>query len=247
MIEKARCLDSAGKTDLCIDFLVNSKEILSGKNFYYYLLGFLYVKKENYVQARSTIEDGIWIDSKSCLLWLLKAFTFLLEENYSEALTLAETTLKLDASYWPADYFIGSLHVIQKNHEDAALHLRRARKFAPDNPDISLSLIHSLYSLKNFDEALNECDNLLKNNEKYAPAWEEKANIYFLMQDWEKALEVCEAGLKNCGDLPALWKYKGGVYDNLTEYRISIECYDKQILCAPDDATAHYGKAIALR
>ena len=170
----------------------------------------------------------------------------MLEENYSEAMALAETALKLNPIYWPADYFIGILHVIQKNHEDAVLNLRRAGKFASDIPDISLSLIRSLCSLNNFDEALNECDNLLKNNEKYAPAWEEKANIYFLRKDWKKAIEVCEAGLKRCGDRPVLWKYKGGAYDSLTKYDLSIECYDKQILCSPDDATGHYGKGSVL-
>jgi tetratricopeptide (TPR) repeat protein len=246
LMAKARSLDSIGKIDQSIDLLFKAKKILSAKSTYYSLLGILYIKKENYSQARNNIKAGICIEPKSCWLWLLKAFSYVFEGKYDQAFEPCKYALKFDSNYWPAIYFIGLLNDILKKHDEALFYFERAAEQAPEILEISLSKIRLLRTLNKIDEACDECENLLKKNMKYAPAWEEKAHLLILKKDWDKAIEVCQLGRETCGDNAEFWKYMGAAYDNLGKFNCSIECYNKVLPYKPEDATAWFNKGSVL-
>ncbi len=245
-LEKARSLNAVGEIDKSIDILLQAKKISSAKAEVYSLLSVLYLTKGNYSEALTTAKEGIWIDPKSCWLWLLKAFVYSVDKDNDQALECCKCALEFDPDYWPALYLCGFLNQTLKKYDEALSYFNRAVEIAPEVTDISLSVIRSLCDLKKMDEALAECEKLIKKNMSFTAAWEEKAKIYVLKKDWKKVIEVCQLARQKCGDNAEFWKYMGAAYDNLGDYNCSIECYDKVLPYRPEDAYAWYNKGSVL-
>ena len=246
LMEKARILQVADKIDQSINLLRKSEKILSDKSSYHSLLGTLYIKKGDYAQARAVIENAIWIEPESCFLWLLKAFSYVFEKNFDQALEACRQALNINPNYWQAIYFIGHLNDISKDYDNALLNFDAAKKLAPEVLEISLSKIRVLRSLDKFDEALDECEHLLEKNIQYTAVWQEKSYLFVLKKEWKKVIEIFKLARKHCGDTAVLWKYLGGAYDNLNEFEYSIECYGKTLEYTPDDPYAWFNKGSVL-
>jgi tetratricopeptide (TPR) repeat protein len=114
LMEKARCLKVIGKPNKSIDLLVKSENYLSNHESYHALLGTLYLDVKEYVPARKTIENGLLLNPGSCVLWLLKAFSFVFQENYIQAFNSCKHVLKEIVTIGWRYIFIGLLYSIQK-------------------------------------------------------------------------------------------------------------------------------------
>jgi tetratricopeptide (TPR) repeat protein len=210
------------------------------------LLGTLYLDVKEYVPARKTIENGLLLNPGSCVLWLLKAFSFVFQENYIQAFNSCKHVLKEDSNNWMALYFIGLLYSIQKEYDNALLYFKRAAKLTLDRKEILLSITDTLSSMDKIDEAIIMCNNLVKNHHNFLPAWEKISSLYILKKDWQKVVNTCTKAMSICGDSASLWSHMGGAYDNLKQYRLSIDCYDKALKRSPESSITWYNKGSVL-
>ncbi len=147
----------------------------------------------------------------------------LLNTNSPDAFEMVKKALALSGG--TDAQMLSEIARLHFNHEDYSASLaacNQALIFLPESKDVLLLKAANLYNLKNFNEAKNLAQNLLKNDEKFLPAWEYLFLSNLEISDYSSALSVYESA-----QLLGLDVQKFGI--NAADIYLKLKLYDKAL------------------
>ncbi|MHA2365122.1 MAG: tetratricopeptide repeat protein [Candidatus Hodarchaeales archaeon] len=104
----------------------------------------------------------------------------------------------------------------------------------------------TLVDSKNYKEAIQSFDELIKLNPKHTNAWWYKGYSYANLGRRQDAIKAYEQAIALKPNDPWLWYNKGSSYDRLGQYEQAVLDYDKALSIAPSESKIWYKKGRAL-
>jgi Flp pilus assembly protein TadD len=130
---------------------------------------------------------------------------------------------------------LGDAYLSKGTFHTAYLNYEKALEKKPDNLRIKYKKGIVLLLGKNYTEAINEFNGLIKKDPSFALAYEGLGRAYFMQKDYEGA-EIHFN--KACRLNPDLWlsrNYLGQIYDNKKQHHEAIKEYNAAIAIVPGE------------
>jgi tetratricopeptide (TPR) repeat protein len=160
----ARVLDWAGKFDAAQNLFLRHLEVFGPQGDVYAQLGMISAKKGNNAEAinyfRKAISDGY----KNPEVYTWMANTYRNQGNFSLAMQAYEDKLQLDGNRVEAHTFFGIQFAYQGDNESALHHFKEALQLDPDFLPARRNLVVTLFSLKQYDEAMAKGQAILNGH-----------------------------------------------------------------------------------
>ena len=117
----------------------------------------------------------------------------------------------------------------------------------PNNFDNLRLLNFIYYRKKDFLNALNIINKVIKINPNFAEAYNEKGGALNELKRFESSIESYNQAIKINSNYADAYYNKGVVLQSLRKLKLAIECYEKAIKINPNFFQAHNNKAFALQ
>ena len=173
--------------------------------------------RANNEKARELFEKALKIDPESAFAWVMLGWTHFIDARLAftktpfasikKAIQSAKKALSIDDKNTDAHALLGSIYLIQRQHDKAIAEGQKSIEFGP-NSALSYALFSQImYYAGNFDEAIASAEQAIRLAPN-PPAWYlvELGKAYRLAGRYQDALEVFEKLLERAqkGEYP-LW------------------------------------------
>lgn len=137
----------------------------------HYLLGVLFGRRDEVVQARASYEKAIGLDPSHAAALFSLGRLYYLQNNFDEAVRLFEQALALDNVNWEGHWMMSAAQLARYQFERARIHSERARALAGNKaPQIALVLAQALYRLGETSKAEQTLEEFLRDTPENAGA-----------------------------------------------------------------------------
>ncbi len=154
-------------------------------------LAVIYKRRGEYEDALKSIKEGIKIDPNDGKSWEIRAKVEYDMENYEDALKSVEEAMNYDNA---KNALILKREILKKNYipEEMAKTCNQLIEMGERDVSIYFDLAKAEYSLKNYNEALEVIDLVLKTSPHHVPTLILKKETLKAMERWEKVIDICE-------------------------------------------------------
>ncbi|MBI4977640.1 MAG: tetratricopeptide repeat protein [Spirochaetes bacterium] len=142
-------------------------------------------------KAKIALERSIALDSDNANAYIDLAEVYRAEKNYQKAVEICKTAIRYQPDSLAAHNNLGLIYIDARDLENAAATFKNAIQLNPAYSETHFNLA-KVYNMqqKNYDEAIDELNRVIKINKNYlAESYELLGIIYYdIKQDKEKAL-----------------------------------------------------------
>jgi tetratricopeptide (TPR) repeat protein len=150
----AKVLDWAGKFDAAQNLFLRHMELFGPQGDVYAQLGMVSAKRGNNAEAIDFFQKAISAGHETPEVYIWLANTYRNQGNFSLAMQAYEDKLRLDGNRVEAHTFFGIQYALQGDNESALHQFKEALQLDPDFLPARRNLVATLFSLKQYDEAL---------------------------------------------------------------------------------------------
>ncbi len=195
-IHMAYILEKQEKSDQAITLLKETINQKRDKPELYLMLESVYEKKEDYLSAKDTLEDGLRYNENNIdLLFRLGIVLDKLDKN-EECLKRMEMVVKIEPNHAEALNYIGYTYADKGIHLDRAQELiEKAIKNRPNAGFIIDSLGWLYFKKGYYDKAIIELKKAIKLAPEDPSISEHLGDVYFKMSDFINALKIYKSTL----------------------------------------------------
>jgi len=126
-------------------------------------------------------------------------------------------------------------------------YLGKAIKLSPDNIEFHAYRMRVNYENRIYENALQDCENILRINSEYFDAYMIFGNIYFLKEEYEKALNAFETAISINPKNRLIYCNTGLIYDKLGDLDTALKYFSKAIEIDASYALAYNNRANVYR
>jgi len=164
------------------------------------------------------------LDRKKALIGL--GWIDFAQKQYDSAIKKYESALKIDSTFIPALYNLGSIYIELQNYFSARYFVMKSIDCGDNSPDTFTNLGSVSLNLCDCDRAL--LYSTLANNIKEDPeAYKTIGHVYTILNKYTDAIMQYNKGLILDSKDPEIYYSLAYCYDKLADYRMALELYDK--------------------
>lgn len=207
----------------------------------YVLMGEICNKMEDYEEALGFLNHASTLDKRNKNVYPEKVITLLGLEKYDQALKVSDTAIIITNS--AMDYYyrgliyarIGNEAFGKKEFEKA---ISKDKKLA--EPRLALA---ELIMISDPEEAMDQCNEVLKNNEFNTDAYLVRSKVYMRNLDYPSAINDLSKNILIDPSFSAFYLYRGNAYQGFNQHTNAINDYSKYISLRDDDPDAYFARA----
>ena len=162
LFQLAKVLDWAGKFEAAQNLFLRHMEMFGPQGDVYAQLGMVSAKRGNNAEAIDFFQKAISAGYETPDVYIWLANTYRNQGNFPLAMQAYEDKLRLDGNRVEAYTFFGIQYALQGDNQSALQNFKEALQLDPDFLPARRNLVVTLFSLKQFDEALARGQTLLK-------------------------------------------------------------------------------------
>jgi tetratricopeptide (TPR) repeat protein len=205
-------------------------------------LGAVCNKLNNFPVALSFLNRASAIDKRNSSVYPEKVLTLIGLERYDQALRVSDTALIIKDT--PVNYYWrGKVYVYLNNDVFARKEFEKAiakdKKFAEPR----LALADLLIKANDVQGALDQCNEVLKNDDKNTEAYTVRSRVYKKNLDYPSAINDLSKNILIEPNNPDFYLIRGQCYQDFNQQTNAIADFTKYIALNPNNPDAFFARA----
>jgi tetratricopeptide (TPR) repeat protein len=217
--------------------------VFAPKNVNAYLdLGKACNKLGQYQEALSSLNHASALDKRNQAVYPEKVITLIGLKKYDQALRASDTALIIKDL--PMDhYWRGKVYVYLNNDVSAKKELEKA--ISKDKYLVEPRLLLAELLLRNNDSqgALDQCNEIIKNNDRNTDAYMMRSNVYRKNLDYPNAINDISKNILIAPNNPDFYFARGQCYQEFNQHTNAINDFSKFISFKPDVPDTYFARA----
>jgi len=202
--------------------------------YYYKALSLLNTNEHN--EALKEIDRAIALHQRiTDRFHKLKGDVYSNQNNYKIAIEEYKKAIKINASYAPYYYVLGSALNNAKEYKESLIYLNKAIELDPSMIDAYIDKSHTLYCIGEYQKCIDQCNLALDINSDYLLAHQNKAWALYKLGRTNEAEESCNNGLKIDGNYENLLNLKLMLLKDKGLYNEALIVTDRLLEINPKD------------
>jgi len=204
-------------------------------------LGAVCNKIGNFEEALKLLNRASGIDKRNAKVYPEKVITLIGLGEYGQALKVSDTVIIIKDT--PMDYYYrGIIYIKLDNDILGKKELEKAISKDKKLAEPRLALAELLLS-SNPMEAMNQCNEVLKNNDRNTDAYLMRSEIYKKNLDYPNAINDISKNILIDPTNPVFYLARGKCYQEFNQHTNAINDFSKYISLKADDPDAYFARA----
>lgn len=204
-------------------------------------LGKVCNQMEDYSMALKHLNRASAIEKRNALVYPEKVITLIGLERYDQALKVSDTAILIKNN--PMNYYYRGLVYIKLNND--IMGKKELEKAISKNKKLvepRLALAELLLNT-NVEEAMSQCNEVLKADNKNTAAYLMRSKVYKANFDYPSAINDLSKNILIEPDNPDFYFARGECYQEFNQHTNAIGDFAKYIDLRPDDPNAYFARA----
>jgi tetratricopeptide (TPR) repeat protein len=198
-------------------------------------------KTGNYAEALKLLDRASTMDKRNIRIYTQKVITLIGLEKYTAALKVSDTAIIIKDT--PMDYYFRG--VIYKNLDNIELAKKEFEKSISKDKKLAeprLALA-DLILATNPTEAMAQCNEVIKNNDKNTDAYLMRSKVYKKNLDYPNAINDISKNIMIDPSNPTFYLDRGICYQEFNQHTNAINDFTKYISLRANDPDAYFARA----
>jgi tetratricopeptide (TPR) repeat protein len=219
--------------------------VFDPKNIDAYInLGAVLNKMENYEEALSALNHATGLDKRNSNVYREKVNTLIGLHKYEQALRASDTAILIKDI--PMDYYYRGI-IYEKLVNDPFAKKEFEKSISKDKklPEPRLALAALLLRNRDAQGALDQCNEVLKNNDRNTDAYLMRSNVYKKNLDYPNAINDISKDILIDPENAYFYFERGKCYQEFNQHTNAINDFTKYISLKPDSASGYAARAMS--
>jgi tetratricopeptide (TPR) repeat protein len=193
-------------------------------------------------EALKLLNHASVLDKRNSKLYPVKVITLIGLEKYSDALKVSDTALIIKDL--PMDYYYRGVIYIKLNNDILAK--KEFEKSIDHDKKLAaprLALADLLLSSNNVTDAMTQCNEVLKNDDRNTDAYLMRSKVYKKNLDYPNAINDISKNILIDPSNPLFYLFRGNCYQEFNQHTNAINDFSKYISLKADDPDAYFARA----
>jgi tetratricopeptide (TPR) repeat protein len=197
---------------------------------------------QNYNEALTYLDKALEIKHSNNDAYVYDIKSLIAIQDYKKALPVCEKAF-LNRENSINYYLHGIVLDNLGNYEPAEKSLKKAISKDKKNEEAYIALADLQIRTNKLDDAMDNCESLLKVNSNNTNAYVERSKIYVKRQDYPSAINDISKAIIMKPEDDQLFFIRGQYYQQFTQYQNAINDYNKVLMLNNKNAEAYYQRA----
>lgn len=204
-------------------------------------LGDLSNKTGNFEEALKYLNRATALDKRNEGAYPIKVITLLALEKFDQALKVSDTAVAIDGSSMNI-YYKGLTYRKLTNDGQAKKEFEKAIAKDKKLPEPRLALADLLLTT-NTAEAMNQCTEVIRNNDRNTDAYVMRSKVYKKNLDYPNAINDISKNILIDPANPDFYMLRGVYYQEFNQHTNAINDFTKYISLKANDPDAYFSRA----
>lgn len=181
------------------------------------------------------------VDKRNPRVYPEKIITLIGLEKYDQALRVSDTAIIIKDS--PMNYYYRGICYVKLNNEimgrkELEKAISKDKKLAEPRLALAGLLLNS-----DREEAMNQCNEVIRNNDRNTDAYLMRSNVYKKNLDYPNAINDISKNILIDPSNPVFYLARGTCYQEFNQHTNAINDFSKYISLNPNDPDAYFSRA----
>jgi tetratricopeptide (TPR) repeat protein len=205
-------------------------------------LGAVCNKMNNFEGALKYLNRASALDKRNKDIYPEKVLTLLGLKRYDQALKVSDTAVIIKDTRENL-YYRGVIYTKLNNDVLAKKEFEKSISKDKGYPEPRLALAELLLRNNNSQGAMEQCNEILKRDDRNTDAYLMRSNVYMKNLDYPSAINDISKNILIDPDNPDFYLYRGKCYQEFNQHTNAINDFSKYITMNPDDPDAYFARA----
>ena len=205
-------------------------------------LGAVCNKMGDFTSALGFLNRASHLDKRNSTVYPEKVLTLMGLEKYDQALRCSDTALIIKDT--PMNYYWRGI-VYTKLNNDVSAKKELEKSISKDKklPEPRLALAELLLKTNDAQGALDQCNEVLKNDDRNTDAYMMRSKVYKKNLDYPSAINDISKNILIEPTNPAFYLFRGMCYQDFNQHTNAINDFTKYISLNPNNPDAFFARA----
>jgi tetratricopeptide (TPR) repeat protein len=205
-------------------------------------LGAVCNKMGDYASALGFLNRASHLDKRNSSVYPEKVLTLIGLEKYDQALRVSDSALIIKDT--PMNYYWRGIIYTKLNNDVFAMkELQKAISKDKQMPEPRLALAELLLKGNDSQGALDQCNELIKNNDRNTAAYVMRSKVYKKNLDYPSAINDISKDILIEPSNPDFYLFRGQCYQDFNQHTNAINDFTKYISLNPNNPDAYFARA----
>jgi tetratricopeptide (TPR) repeat protein len=205
-------------------------------------LGAVCNKMGNFEEALNVLNKASDLDKRNGDIYPEKVITLIGLERYDMAIRVSDTAVLINKT--PMNYYYrGIIYTKLNNDIFAKNEFEKAISKDKRLPEPRLALAELLLRTNNAQGAMEQCNEILKNDDRNTAAYLMRSKIYMKNLDFPSAINDLSKNILIDPNNPEFYFYRGKAYQDFNQHTNAINDFSKYISINPNNPDAYFARA----
>ncbi len=199
-------------------------------------------KLGNFEEALKNLNHASALDKRNGSIYPEKVITLLALERYDQALKVADTAVLINDD--PMDYYNrGIVYGKLSNDPSSKKEFEKAITKDKKLPEPRLALAELLLRTNDSQGALDQCNEVIKNDDKNTGAYLMRSKVYMKSLDFPNAINDISKNILIDPNNPEFYLLRGQAYQQFNQHTNAINDFSKYISMNQNNPDAYFARA----
>jgi tetratricopeptide (TPR) repeat protein len=205
-------------------------------------LGAICNRTGDFTRALSFLNRASRVDKRNSAVYPEKVLTLIGLEKYDQALRVSDTALIIKDT--PMNYYWrGIVYTKLNNDVFARKELEKAISKDKKLVEPRLELAELLLKINDAQGALDQCNAIIKNDDKNTAAYMMRSKVYKKNLDYPSAINDISKNILIEPNNPDFYLFRGQCYQDFNQHSNAINDFTKYISLSPNNPEAYFARA----
>ncbi len=208
----------------------------------YVSLGAACNKMGQFEEALKHLNRASGLDKRNNKIYPEKVITLIGLERFDQALKVSDTSVILKDT--PMDYYYRGI-IYNRLNNDLFARREFEKSISKDKklPEPRLALAELFLRTNLPQDAMEQCNEILKNDDRNTAAYLMRSNVYKKNLDFPSAINDLSKNILIEPDNPEFYLYRGQCYQEFNQHTNAINDFSKYITIKSDNPDAYFARA----